>query len=88
VAANQSRFGFVKEEAPAFWQARFYDFNVYSAGKKSEKLNYMHANPVIRKEPAGCRRYNNAKEDVAVSLNFFPFCHRPRKFKLPHPATS
>jgi len=29
-------------------QARFYDFNVYSQGKKREKLNYMHANPVIR----------------------------------------
>jgi REP-associated tyrosine transposase len=49
VAANQLRFEFGKEEAPAFWQARFYDFNVYSAGKKSEKLNYTHANPVIRK---------------------------------------
>jgi len=33
----------------AFWQARFYDFNVYSRGKQKEKLNYMHANPVIRK---------------------------------------
>jgi putative transposase len=31
-----------------FWQERFYDFNVYSKGKKNEKLNYMHANPVIR----------------------------------------
>ena len=30
------------------WQARFYDFNVYSGGKVKEKLNYMHANPVIR----------------------------------------
>ena len=33
-------------EPRAFWQARFYDFNVYSNGKKKEKLNYMHANPV------------------------------------------
>jgi len=32
----------------AFWQPRFYDFNVYTHGKKIEKLNYMHANPVIR----------------------------------------
>ena len=32
----------------SFWQARFYDFNVYSKGKRTEKLNYMHANPVIR----------------------------------------
>lgn len=35
-------------EAKAFWQPRFYDFNVYSSGKMREKLNYMHANPVIR----------------------------------------
>jgi hypothetical protein len=33
----------------AVWQARFYDFNVYSFGKVKEKLNYMHANPVIRR---------------------------------------
>lgn len=31
-----------------FWQPRFYDFNVYSAKKKREKLEYMHANPVAR----------------------------------------
>ena len=37
------------EPLRAFWQARFYDFNVYSRGKMKEKLNYMHANPVIRK---------------------------------------
>ena len=49
VSVDQLRFAFDCDEQPAFWQARFYDFNVYSAGKKSEKLNYMHANPVIRK---------------------------------------
>jgi len=37
-----------KEPLRAFWQARFYDFNVYTTGKKKEKLNYMHANPVVR----------------------------------------
>lgn len=31
-----------------FWQARFYDFNVYSHRKKIEKLSYMHANPISR----------------------------------------
>ena len=36
------------EELPQFWQARFYDFNVYSHKKKNEKLKYMHANPVVR----------------------------------------
>ncbi len=30
------------------WQLRFYDFNVYSHKKKKEKLEYMHANPVVR----------------------------------------
>jgi len=37
-----------REPLRAFWQARFYDFNVYTSGKKKEKLNYMHANPVVR----------------------------------------
>jgi putative transposase len=37
------------EPLRAFWQARFYDFNVYSGGKVKEKLNYMHANPVVRR---------------------------------------
>jgi hypothetical protein len=34
---------------PQFWQARFYDFNVYSDRKRRQKLDYMHRNPVIRK---------------------------------------
>ena len=28
------------------WQARYYDFNLYSRRKIQEKLNYMHGNPV------------------------------------------
>jgi len=32
----------------AFWQARFYDFNVWSEKKRVEKLRYMHDNPVKR----------------------------------------
>ena len=31
-----------------FWQARFYDFNVWTDKKKVEKLRYMHQNPVKR----------------------------------------
>ena len=31
-----------------FWQARFYDFNVFTERKKREKLEYMHGNPVTR----------------------------------------
>jgi len=32
----------------AFWQARFYDFNVWTTKKRAEKLRYMHRNPVKR----------------------------------------
>jgi putative transposase len=32
----------------AFWQARYYDFNVFSARKRIEKLRYIHRNPVTR----------------------------------------
>jgi len=48
--AAQLRLPFKEEGgAPrAFWQARFYDFNVYTRGKRTEKLNYMHVNPLTR----------------------------------------
>jgi putative transposase len=31
-----------------FWQARYYDFNVWSEEKRVEKLRYIHRNPVRR----------------------------------------
>jgi len=31
-----------------FWQARFYDFNVWTTKKRVEKLRYVHRNPVKR----------------------------------------
>ena len=31
-----------------FWQRRYYDFNVHSELKKTQKLRYMHRNPVRR----------------------------------------
>jgi hypothetical protein len=33
----------------SFQQARFYDFNVWTAKKRVEKLRYMHRNPVTRR---------------------------------------
>jgi putative transposase len=30
------------------WQARFYDFNVWTERKRIEKLRYIHRNPVKR----------------------------------------
>jgi putative transposase len=32
----------------SFWQARYYDFNVFSDARRIEKLRYMHRNPVVR----------------------------------------
>ena len=45
---EQLKLRFAGEESKdlRFWQRRFYDFNVWSAAKKKEKLHYMHANPV------------------------------------------
>src|ERR1700739_785428 len=42
-SADQLRLPFEETRDPlrAFWQARFYDFNVYTRGKMKEKLNYM-----------------------------------------------
>lgn len=34
--------------AESFWQARYYDFNVWSHAKFVEKLRYIHRNPVRR----------------------------------------
>jgi putative transposase len=49
-----SRAGYAREvgklTSPTnhFWMRRFYDFNVWSEVKISEKLHYMHQNPVTR----------------------------------------
>jgi len=39
---------FGDEPRRAFWQARFYDFNVWTTKKRVEELRYMHRNPVKR----------------------------------------
>jgi putative transposase len=40
--------GLKKGSTDAFWQRRYYDFNVWSEEKVREKLRYMHRNPVKR----------------------------------------
>ena len=47
---GQLRLAFSRggEDLPRFWQPRFHDFNVHSAKKRREKVEYMHANPVKR----------------------------------------
>ena len=40
----------VSKQSPQkpFWQVRYYDFNVRSRAKRTEKLRYIHRNPVTR----------------------------------------
>jgi putative transposase len=38
----------VQHRERPFWQARYYDFNVFTPRKHVEKLRYMHRNPVKR----------------------------------------
>jgi putative transposase len=45
VAGQQELFEVGAEHV---WQKRFYDFNVWTARKRTEKLRYMHENPVKR----------------------------------------
>jgi putative transposase len=47
-SAAQRAFAFPGAAPSRFWQPRFYDFNVWSAKKRREKLEYMHRNPVTR----------------------------------------
>jgi putative transposase len=38
----------IRKSPKRFWQARFYDFNVWTEHKRIEKLRYIHRNPVRR----------------------------------------
>ena len=57
---------------PHFWQARYYDFNVWTQAKRIEKLRYIHRNPVKRglvEKPedwrwSSFRHYISGEEDV------------------------
>jgi hypothetical protein len=43
-------------EGGSFWQARYYDFNVWTEAKRIEKLRYIHRNPVSRGPGGPARR--------------------------------
>lgn len=45
---NSAQATLFDERPQHVWQKRFYDFNVWSARKRVEKLRYMHRNPVKR----------------------------------------
>jgi len=59
------------------WQARYYEFNLYSSQKMEEKLEYMHQNPVragLVKQasdwPWSSARYYERREDVGVTIRW------------------
>jgi len=68
------------------WMKRFYDFNVWSDRKESEKLHYMHQNPVTRglvQRPEDWQwssfRYYACGEIGAVKVN--DWSHREEKLR-------
>jgi putative transposase len=71
------------------WQRRFYDFNVWTARKRIEKLRYMHRNPVARRLvqeaeqwPWSSYRSYAFGEEGAVRINQWG----EAKMKIPVPA--
>jgi putative transposase len=38
----------LRQKQRPFWEQRYYDFNIFTNEKLSEKLKYLHRNPVAR----------------------------------------
>ena len=76
-APNQLRLRFAMAETSArVWQHRFYEFNVWSQAKKTEKLQHMHCNPLKRglvrdpKDwPWSSYRFNPRRNDGLLSID-------------------
>ena len=82
-----------------FWQARYYDFNVFTEEKRVEKLRYIHRNPVARglvNKPedwpwSSFRHYSTGMEGTVEIESFWTgwrreHCHpRSQKRDLGHP---
>jgi putative transposase len=64
------------KQSNRFWQARFYDFNVWTEKKRIEKLRYVHRNPVARglvaspeQWPWSSFRWHSSGEAGPVGIN-------------------
>jgi putative transposase len=81
-------------EGSPFWLPRYYDFNVWSEGKRVEKLRYMHGNPVKRglvKRPedwlwSSFRHYASGVEGI-VELESQWTARKPELLKLVQTST-
>ena len=47
VSRKARKFGLYRARH-AFWETRYFDFNVWTRAKQTEKLRYIHRNPVTR----------------------------------------
>jgi hypothetical protein len=71
---RQGRLWHLALDAGHIWQARFYDFVVFTEAKRVEKLRYMHRNPVKRGlvlEPkqwdwSSYRHYSQAERGIVL----------------------
>jgi putative transposase len=74
---GQTRYSDTFDLADPIWQARYYDFNVYSERKLQEKLQYMHENPVRAgliatpsEWPFSSARFYETGESVGVQISY------------------
>ncbi|WP_231737871.1 REP-associated tyrosine transposase [Terracidiphilus gabretensis] len=80
----------VQQRQRPFWQARYYDFNVHNELKRTEKLRYMHRNPVKRGlalkpedwEWSSFRHYAKGKSALWKSNHSAPL-HGKKPCKIP-----
>jgi putative transposase len=78
-----------------FWQARYYDFNVWTEAKRVEKLRYMHRNAVKRglvEKPedwpwSSFRHYATGLEGTVEIESFWTGWRREHGGTLPGPKT-
>ena len=75
-----------------FWEARYYDFNVWSESKRIEKLRYIHRNPVERglvESPehwpwSSFRHYVSGVEDIVEIESYWTARKREQMGVTPH----
>jgi len=92
---KQRTSGLLKQPGePQFWLRRYYDFNVRNPEKTTEKLRYMHRNPVERGLVAKAedwrwssfRHYATGKEGVVEIESVWTARRRElRKIEVSHP---
>jgi putative transposase len=74
----------VRQQQRPFWQPRYYDFNVWNPEKTTEKLRYMHRNPVKRglvTKPedwawSSCRHYKTGCKGLVEIESFWTAAKR------------